>query len=169
MSTAQRARLVLAVSPSVYGFGFALFEGARSPIDWGVRYIKSRAHRENLTKVRSLMNWYDPDVLVIEDEKRSFRRSQRIHLLLRDIARLGARDGIEICRLSRRDVAECFGRFGGVKKRDIALTIVQALPDLKGSLPPRRRPWQPEHPRERLFEAVALALTYFYSTAPSKE
>lgn len=154
--------LVLSVAPNSYGFGFVLFEGPHTPIDWGVRYL-AHGDRENLLlKLDALLSWYQPDVLVVEDcATRERRRATRVRRMLRDIVSRSARHLVETRRFTRAEVRLLLSRFGATTKREIAEAVVEILPEFSVHLPPKRKLWLPEHPRMSMFEAIALSLTYY--------
>ena len=52
-------------------------------------------------------------------------------------------------------------------KDTIAAAIAKHVPDLEYFLPPPRKPWKSEHVLMGLFDAAALALTYFYADGQS--
>ena len=79
--------LILAVFPSVRGFGFALFHGAWIPIDWGFRHVDGDKNQASVQKVDKLIDAYAPDILLLEDHTgEGSRRSPRIEALIDNIA-----------------------------------------------------------------------------------
>jgi len=48
-------------------------------------------------------------------------------------------------------------------RRSLALVIAQHIPAFERYLPPPRKPWMSEDARMGLFDAAALALTFFQS------
>src|SRR2546426_6156643 len=95
---------VLAIDPITRGFGFAVLDGPRLLVDWGVRATKptpkpvDRALRE----VTRLVEGYRPDRIVVEDclvaRSRRGRRSQR---LIERIVTLADERGVPVRRISR--------------------------------------------------------------------
>lgn len=163
----QRQRIVLAVSPSVRGFGFALFEGPRMLIDWGMRYVKKDKNKKCATKVDELVAEYNPDMLLIEDwAAKGCRRKKRIRRLLRLIERCAKKRSLKTLRYSRRQIQQCFAQFGGKTKFEIAKQLADWLPELRQSLPPKRKAWNSEHPYMAVFDATAWAITHFHSVDP---
>ena len=55
-----------------------------------------------------------------------------------------------------------FSEYDAITKYQIATTIAQWLPEFEPRLPPFRKPWMSEDYRMSIFDAVALALTFFY-------
>ena len=62
---------------------------------------------------------------------------------------------------SRETIRECFEKSGAVTRRDIALSIAEQIEVFRRRLPRERKRWDSEDVRQSLFDAVALALTYF--------
>ena len=73
--------LILSVFPSVRGFGFALFQGAWVPIDWGFRHVQGDKNKVCLDEVEKLIDDFAPDTLLLEDHagegSRRYRPSRR--------------------------------------------------------------------------------------------
>jgi hypothetical protein len=152
--------LVLAVFPSTRGFGYALFEGPHALVDWGVKNARcSQKNRESLQKLRELLAFYHPDVVVLEDyQGRGSRRAKRVQTLIKLTAALASQEGITAASFSR---AEVRSRFGLNTKRKIAEAVVREFPELEPRLPPIRKIWMSEDPRMSIFDAVSLAITFF--------
>ena len=85
----SKGELVLCIYPSAKGFGFAVFEGSRSLVDWGVKGVHGeKKNAQSLRKMRELLAFYRPDVLVTEDYKGAgSRRGSRIRELIDAISR----------------------------------------------------------------------------------
>ena len=47
-------------------------------------------------------------------------------------------------------------------KQEIAIAIAERFPELAPRLPRSRKPWMSEDYRMSIFDAVALALTFFF-------
>jgi len=58
-----------------------------------------------------------------------------------------------------------FSYLGSVTKHSIALAIAKRIPAFERFLPRPRKPWQSEDARMGIFDAAALALTFFKQTA----
>jgi hypothetical protein len=163
----RSAKLILAAFPSAKGFGYAVFEGQSSLIDWGVRGASgAQKNRESLQKMRELLTFYHPDVVVLEDyEGQGSRRARRIEILINLIAAHAHAGGMRTASFSRAEVRASFGL---TAKREIAEAIVRAFPELEPRLPPVRKIWMSEDRRMNIFDAVALAITFFNSKSRTK-
>jgi hypothetical protein len=67
---------------------------------------------------------------------------------------------------SRADMRACFGQ---IAKREIAEAIVREFPELEPRLPPVRKIWMSEDRRMNIFDAAALAMTFFHTKRQRKQ
>jgi hypothetical protein len=162
------AELVLAVFPSTRGFGYAVFEGPQSLIDWGVKGARCpQKNLASLQKIRELTAFYRPDVVVLEDyEGSGSRRAKRIGTLIDLVAAHATEEGVSTAFFSRAAVR---ARFGLKTKRQIAKAITQEFPELEPRMPPVRRIWMSEDRRMSIFDAVSLAITFFRNKSRTKQ
>ena len=156
---------VLAISPSTKGFGFAVLEGARSLVDWGVKTVRHDKNARCLARIEELAGYYQPRVIILEDyTARDSRRHVRIQELIAKVAQIAIQRSIRVKRFSRSNVSRAFHAENARTKHDIALVIGSYFDELTPRIPPRRRPWKSEDHWMQMFDAVALALTYFRFT-----
>ena len=160
MNLRQRYDLVLSVSLTIRGFAFILFEGPRTPVDWGI--FDARGSKKNancLARVSALVRRFRPDLLVLEHtEHISSLRSARVRSLSRDLCALAEEYGVPLARVSRQEIKNAFAPLGASTKDEIAEVIAEELPVLVRYLPPTRKPWMSEDARMGLFDAAALYL-----------
>lgn len=163
MTHARPQNLVLAVYPFSRGFAFVFFEGPDSPFEWGVKEIKEKhKNTKTLEAIKKLVDQYHPEVLVIEDTTDGgWRRTSRIRKLYRMLVHFGKAEYVELHRCSKSEVKECFASVGAGTKYEIAKAIATQIPAFAHRIPRIRKPWMSEDPRQSLFDAAALALTYF--------
>jgi hypothetical protein len=155
--------LVLAIAPTSRGFGYVVTDGPLGLIDWGVKEVRGDKNRKSLERVKQLMGWFHPELVILEDcAAKGSRRAPRIRRLVQQIARLAGRRGLRTVRYSRAELRALFEPIGAVTKQEIAMAVVGQLPELEPWLPPRRRIWMSEDPRQSIFDAVALTFVYFY-------
>jgi hypothetical protein len=158
--------LVLAVYPNTRGFGFALFEGVLVPVDWGV--IRSRRTEKNgscLARFEQMVTWQRLDVLVLEDMAvEGSRRCARIRDLNEAIAAAAAREGILAVQYTNARVRDYFAQLSAVTRYTRAEFIAEHVPVFRPLLPPPRKIWNSEDARMSIFDAAALALTFFHRT-----
>jgi Holliday junction resolvasome RuvABC endonuclease subunit len=162
---------VLAFYPSSRGFAFVLFQGPHTPFDWGV--IELRGKQKNARTLQAftkLIAQYAPDVLVIEDtESRDSRRHTRIRALYRMAAHVAKMKGISVIRFTHSEVHASFGLAGSSTKYEIAQAIAKEIPAFASRLPPVRKIWMSEDPRQNLFDAASLGFTFYRIHQPQAE
>ncbi len=163
MTTRVRHSFVLAIYPNSRGIAFAVFEGARTLIDWGLRGARYRHnHDRYLAAIGDLFALYQPAVLVLQNmDPAGTRRAKRIRTLNAEIVELAAGLGISVYSYSRAQVQDAFASLKEATKEAIANAIAEEIPALRRYLPPPRKPWTSEHARMGIFDAAALALTFF--------
>ncbi|MBI4469800.1 MAG: hypothetical protein HY650_10830 [Acidobacteria bacterium] len=154
---AHHEKRVLAIDPTVRGFGFAVLEGPNALVAWGVLQVMGSKIAESLAQIASLIDQYQPELLVIEDYLAgSFRRRQRVRRLLPEIEVLAVDAGIKARSVAWSFVQESFSETGHVTKHQIAIAIAHRFPELDPRLPPIRKPWMSQDDRMSIFGAVAL-------------
>ena len=153
---------VVAIDPGGQRFGFAVLEGRDQLIDWGLRKFPGGRTARGMRRVVEVVDLYDPDVIVIEDvSSKHAGRSPRTRRLVKAVVELGARLGIPTHSFSRSGIRATFLQSGAFSKEEISAVIVKRFPILALRLPPIRKPWMHEDHRVNIFEATALALTFF--------
>ena len=154
---------VLAIDPSTRGFGFAVLEGPNRLIDWGVKETKKNKNARTLKLIDDLIDRYQPSVIIVEDYAgKGSRRCRRIQALIKDISKLASKRKIRVRSFSRARVKQTFAECGASNKQEIAIVIANHFPELVPRLPRFRKPWMSEDYRMSIFDAVALALAFFF-------
>jgi hypothetical protein len=147
-------------------FGYAAFLGHKTLLEWGQRVYPAvgNAERELARKrIAKLITGIRPDLILLKRERwergHSDEHLANVLVALQDEAQ---RHSIPIRLIQGESVKITFSVYGCETKYDIAEKLTRMFPELLPSLPPRRRPWQAEHPRMRVFEAVALGVAYWF-------
>jgi len=154
--------LVLAIDPSSQGFGFAALEGSSALIDWGAKSARTDKNPKGLLKVKDLIALYHPQVIVLENPtSKGSRRCRRIQHFLKSIRIIARAKRIKARAFSPSDMRRAFSLPASSTKHEIATIIARIFPELAPRLPPVRRPWMSQDYRMQIFDAVALALTFF--------
>ena len=161
MGKLESTPFVLAIAPVSRGIGYVAFEDPKTLIDWGVRTARARKDEVTQRHVESLISFYQPDILVLERFEKHTNR-ERVTKLNEKLSVLGSYTGVEVTRLHHDEVKGVFSQFGLKTKFGIAKTIATWLPELGVKMPRHRKPWMNEDHSMAMFEAAALALTYYY-------
>jgi hypothetical protein len=152
MTSPRKHVLTMSLYLNSRGFAFVLFEGTRSPYDWGVFDVRgAQKDRHVVDKVRRLLRQYVPDVLVMQDT--STAGTPRATRLAQEL-------GMPIFTYSRDEIYREFNSIGFANKQMLAGLIAKHIPALERHVPPPRKPWMSEDARMGLFDAAALALLF---------
>jgi Holliday junction resolvasome RuvABC endonuclease subunit len=154
---------ILAITPSTKGFGYAVLEGQKLLVDWGVKSVTGDKNAGSIEKVEEMIAHYDPQVMVLEDTAiKGSRRSPRIKTLTKRLITVAERRTLKVATFSQKQVRRVFFGDAGGTKHALAEIMAERFPEELGfRLPPKRRPWMSEDSRMPIFHAAALALAYF--------
>ena len=156
-------KFILALAPTSRGFGFAVFEDPKHLIDWGVSEPRSNWEIQCRRKAKALIDFYQPEIVVVEDTSASgSRRGDRARVLMGELADTARDAHVGRVKIPRQQVLAAFERFQAHTKYEMAKKMVEWLPELKPRLPRLRLPWMSEDYRMGIFDAVALGLTFYY-------
>lgn len=158
----QAHNRILSLYPTFRGFGYVIFEGAANPLDWGNVSVKNKDNQLIIDKIETYISYYKPNVVVTENPTgEGSRRNKRIQSLVQSIKKL-ERENLVIKTYSRSEITNVFEQFGAKTKYEMSNTIAKFLPVFEHHKPPKRKPWMSEDSRMAIFDAIALAMTYFY-------
>lgn len=161
---------ILAIDPTTSGFGFAVLEGPDFLVDWGIKETQDDKHAQCLKLIGTLIARYQPDMIVTENPsgKRS-RRCARVRALIASIVALARERTCRTRSFTRAEVYKPFPHVDKPNKHRIANAIAEQFPELAPRLPPFRKPWMSEDVRMSIFDAMALALTFYRVEEERKE
>lgn len=153
---------VLAISASPRGFAFVLFVGRATPFDWGIKETRGKhKNARAYLAIKKIIQKYNPATIVIEEtDPKESRRGARIRALYRSIGWLAERGRRSVVRYSRAQVRETFAAEAARTRPEIARAVAGRIPAFRPRLPPERKIWMSEDPRQSLFDAAALGITY---------
>lgn len=162
MRKAHAAGLVLAVHTTARGFGWVLFENAESPVDWGIASAKAGRDARLIARFERLLKRYEPAVLVLEAfEGRGTRRVERVQNLCQTLIHLARCKEMRTPIYGRDVVSAALGLSEGASRHDITQAVAARIEAFRHRVPAKRKLWTAEDARQSLFDAAALALTYF--------
>jgi hypothetical protein len=160
MNSKQCRQPVLAIHPTRRGLGFCVFDTPENLLDWGYSNIRFNKNARTLGKLKSLIDLYQPEYLIVEDiNVESSKRKPRLKKLITTLTKAAIGFGVAVHHYSPEQIGQVFD---SKNKQKRAESIAKVLPELAPYLPPKRRLWESEHAQMQVFEAVSLALTYFY-------
>jgi hypothetical protein len=153
--------LVLAVHPTSRGFGWVLFESPLSAVDWGIASAKPGRNVRLVARFERLLKRYEPAVLVLEEFEGRHGRVDRIQRLCRQFMHAAAWQGLETPVYRRSVIRTVFARVGASTRYEIARAVSHHIDVFGHRMPKKRKVWESEDARQSLFDAAALAMTYF--------
>lgn len=158
--TGRSARRVLAIDLASRGFGFVVLEGSDRLVDWGTRDIRNEKRSGTVRKVREIIEMYAPDVVILEDcGAPESRRRSRIGNLAGAVASVINKMGIRVRIISAARVRRTSALAGTATKHEIATRLAERYSELVPMLPRKRKAWESEDARGRVFGALAMAIS----------
>ena len=159
----QNPKRVLALHATTRGFTFALFNGPGQLYDWGIKHVaRGDKNKESLAAIEHLIIRYDPHAVVFEDvTEAGSKRVSRVRILHRDIEKLADRASLETYAYPWQIVFSVFKGGSPKTRHDIVVMLAEIYPQLASRLPPKRKAWLPMDPRQALFDAAALGITFY--------
>lgn len=149
----------MALAPGPCGTGYAVIETPLFTLDRGVNSCTG-APTARVAVLTRLIEWYRPDILILEDiEAAGCRRRRGARDLIRGLAEAAERRGIAVRPIGRLAVLEHFGEGRRPTKVEIAHAIAERLPELRQHVPPSRRLWGREAHSMPMFDAFAMIFT----------
>lgn len=165
MAKATKRFCVLAIELRSQKMGYAVFEGTRVLLDWGVRSYPSTAFLVLDRQLTTLFELFHPTVIILSRVSKGDHRNVALIKALIEIVRKQAQSvSIPARMMDKILVKEYFARTGRWNKHDIARAVVTRFPELSWRLPKKRKAWQSEPASQVVFDAAALALLYFGTT-----
>lgn len=161
MSEIIHSALILAVYPNVNGLGYAVFEKPLGPVDWGMKTARKRKNVTMLRHAAWLMRLFSPAAMILPVRTNVMAGSRRLQKIAAEIEKLSTSCGTTVHWYSRSDIKAAFAQYGAELKDAIARAIAGLLPEFEQHVPPVRKIWMSEDYRMGLFDAVALAMTYY--------
>lgn len=160
---------VLGIDPYSRGFGFAVLKGPDRLVDWGIKECRGEKNSECLEEIERLINYYRPDVIVVEDcSRKGSRRCPRVRELIQSVFKLALARRVSIKTVSQVKVKDRFSEMGARTKHEIAIVITKRFPELRAYLPRKRECYMSEDPRMSVFDAIGWALTFYLSQQGNK-
>lgn len=150
---------VLSVYPHHRGFGFAVLEHDRL-VDWGLARLYSTANDEFLARVEAMIVKYRPHIIALEDHMNS-RRGERAQRLVDTTLGYAKFRELQTILVLPSDVRRMLGVQERATIYDVATRLAEGFPELTPILPPKRKPWQSEAERMKVFQALGLAIVAF--------
>ena len=157
-SPPRRRPLVLTVHPTTRGFGWVVFEGPLAPVDWGIAFARGRNRERLMCRFERLLSRYEPSVLILEEFEHRVGASLQ---LCRRLKHMAACRDMDIPIFTRETVQAVFTAVGARTRYEIAQVICSEISAFSHWMPRKRTLIVREDAKQSLFDAAALAVTYY--------
>lgn len=159
----RRKDTILAIDPTIKGFGYVVFTPEDALLDWGATDIRVHINGRALLRIKKLCRMYQPDTLIIENPVYvGSRRSERIKQFVTRVREYCEKNGITAVLYSPSQVREVFCNFSAKTKYERAEKIAQWVLELTEYLPRKRKCYETEPAQYAVFDAAALVITHLY-------
>lgn len=156
-------KTVLTLYPNRFGVAYALFNSPTELIEYGIGNIQPVTNKKGVKKIKNYIEYYKPDIIItrnINDLKN--KKSKRIGKLIDAICREARAQNLEVHSYTRTQIKETFKSFKATTKYQISQKIIEWFSELKAYEFPIRKKWMAENYNAGVFDAVSLAIVYWY-------
>ncbi len=159
-----KTNVVFAIYPNSSGFGFVTMENERKLIGYGTVRIKPIiSNRKAMKQAQKLIDYYKPTIVIMPDaEAKSSRIGKRTRKLILKIIAYADSEKLPVELCSRDQIRDVFEIHGAVTKYEIAKFLLAEFKELEPKRPRERKLWTSEDRNMAIFDALSLALTWFY-------
>jgi hypothetical protein len=161
----RKTNVVLSLFVYSRGVGVAVLEDALTVLNAYNMVVHKYpvSNKELLKKIKEKIDFYLPEVVVLEDAKGyGSRKSKRVEKLIKQIEDYAITRGLTVTKYSRNDIRFVFGSFNAHSKYEIAKVITENIKQLPVQLPEKRKSHEPEHYSMTIFDSISLGITHFY-------
>jgi hypothetical protein len=159
---------VLAIDLRFQRSGFAIYEGSRRLLDYGTTVVPFERVENSTNRFSDLLKISMPSVIVVKKERwKDMAAHPQAKRLTETLTREAGARGIEIRLLEQNALKATFRNLNCETKAEISASLSRFFPNLAWQLPPQRRIWDSEHPRQSVFDAIALGFAYWQRATSS--
>lgn len=159
--SSMKSKVVLVLYPNVTGLGYVIATDPKEIYDYGMRKFKPFSKYRFLKKVRWFLDYAKPQIIILLNYENS-HISKRVTETIKEIESLARAKNLNIIKYSKMQIRDTFSVLGASTKFEKSIQIMKWYPELESIIPPKRRPWKPEHYQMGVFDAFALLTTHWY-------
>ncbi len=157
VSPATRRYIGVEVRPR--SFGWLAVEND-TVLDCGVRECElPESHGCLRQRFARILDTFLPSVVIMRCSTSPSSNANK-RAVVRGIRRGAKERGLPVVVVRPASIRRYFSRYNAATKYDIAQMVAQTLPELRWELPPKRRAWNPEDRRMRIFDAAAALIIH---------
>ena len=149
---------ILALEIRRHRIGFAVLEGRKRLLDYGVGSYTSRS--SILRYLDRIIPTFGPEIIAVRRAQQKNVSDRRATSETFTIVRAAAEQrAIPIEFIANEEVKLAFQQTAARNKDEIATAVTKMFPELRWKLPRERKPWISEGYHMIMFDAVATAIT----------
>jgi hypothetical protein len=158
---------ILAFDVRLSRFGYALFDGPQTLLDWGASEIPAGlAYRAAVLiarkRVAPLMKLGHPTAVIIRRPCLGNRGSTASTFPIANaIIRESTSNQVRLHSMTRKEIQHAFRIFRGSTTDEIASILADIFPELLTRLPPKKKKWQSERHAMIVFDAIATGFAFW--------
>ena len=155
--------IVFSFYPNANGFGFVDMDSPRKLLDFGAVRINPISNRKVIERIKRAFDYFRPSIVIVLDpEGKTSRTGNRVRRLITRIVAYAEEEKLSVVQYSRDQIKDVFEQFGATTKYDISQVLLKEFKELETRKPKRRELWTSEDHHMAIFDALSLALTWFY-------
>ncbi len=163
--TTQNVKLniVCAIYPNANGFGYVYLDNEGKLVYYGSVRISPISNWKILERIKKSLDYFQPRIIVLLDpESKSSRTGKRTKKLLKKITDYAESENVPVVKYSRDQIRDAFEIRGAFTKYEISKFLLTKFPELEPKRPRERKKWESEDRNMAIFDALSLALTWFW-------
>lgn len=116
-----------------------------------------------MRRVKQSFAYLRPLIVIVQDpEGKSSRTGNRVRRLIDKIVAYATQENLTVVQYSRDQIRDVFEQFGATTKYEISQVLISEFKELDTKSPKQRRLWTSEDRNMAIFDALSLALTWYY-------
>lgn len=155
-------KTVLALYPNRRGIAYALCHDT-DLINYGIKSNYPFSFKKAEQNIKKFIDYYKPDIVIsrnINDLKKSqCKKTQRVIDMICNEAK---KQQLEVYSYTRTQIKSVFNNFKCKSKFEISKKLVEWFSELRAFEYPKRTAWDTEDYNAGVFDAVSLAVVFWY-------
>lgn len=163
--TTQNTKLniVCAIYPNANGFGFVYLDNEGKLVYYGSVRINPISNWKILKRIKKSLDYFKPRIVILLDpDCKSSRTGNRTKKLLKKITDYVESENLPVIKYTRDQIRDVFEIRGAFTKYEISKFLLTKFPELEPKKPRERKKWESEDRNMVIFDALSLALTWFW-------
>jgi hypothetical protein len=161
-TTIEKINTIFAMYPNTNGFGFVYMENVRKLVGFGSVRFNPISNKRILERIKKMFEDFPPtQIVLLNPESKVSRTGKRTKKLINEILAFAESEKHPIVQYSRDQIRDVFSP-KHVTKYEIAKHLLTEFEELKVYKPAERNLWMSEDRNMAIFDALSLAITWFY-------